>query len=97
MMSTGFFVALLIGLNLAALAGFLLRHVHDWEIRSAKPMSSHTAYFGVIVEDQPGEPVTQVLERCAGCGEVRIRTLRGTWTMGELAGKETKHASVVSV
>jgi len=63
-------------------------HEHQWEVTGAHPMVRVHTYWGVTIDKEDGEPVTQVLERCTGCKDVRTRTLTGGFTLAQLRGEK---------
>ena len=63
-----------------------LFHRHRWVVLRVQPMR------WALINNETGEqlhgldrPLTDVYERCA-CGEARVKTLEGRWSLEELLG-----------
>lgn len=65
---------------------YLGRHRHSWRIIGARLMELvRPPLCGEwTVGKLPGEPVTEVLSRCATCNAVKTNTLAGKWSLEEL-------------
>jgi hypothetical protein len=62
-------------------------HHHNWEIVGAQKLNIVATIRGVVVDGCNLEPVTEVLERCTGCGDTKTHTLSGYWTLEQLLGR----------
>jgi hypothetical protein len=64
---------------------FFNRHIHLWFMVSAKPGSSWGSdYTGP-------HAVTLILHRCSVCGDTKVTSMRGIWTLEEISGGSNEH------
>ena len=61
-----------------------------WEPVAVQPMNlvSRDIYDWSELDTEHPEPVTEVLERCTVCGDIKTRTLSGRWTLAQVKGEK---------
>lgn len=62
-------------------------HFHQWISIAAQSLRQFkwSALTRQVLDDE-GSPITEVLQRCSRCDNLRTITLDGTWTIEQITG-----------